>query len=273
MKTLFKLVSIFFYLSLTTVLAAEQSDAEYDGTFISIENPEDFIATELNAAQTENKKLLFVLGGNWCHDSRSLAKKLDDKDLSRFIQDNYRLSFIDVGYLNQAFEFTAKANMQTFYATPTVLIFDPKTQQHINAEDMHIWANAAKLSQEDTHAYFKKYALLSEHRNTQELTSEQKEQLLKLKQFIAVQEQRIKSSYKILGPMLERYKAKDEDENFQSYWEALAKLRSSLPADTKKLHSQIISASESEVQQISFPVYTALPWEKTADAEADSATE
>ncbi|MBT8448250.1 MAG: thioredoxin family protein, partial [Gammaproteobacteria bacterium] len=110
--------------------------------FKDIEDPAQHITLERKAALAEDKLLLWVLGGDWCHDSRSLASKLATPELQAIIDKHYRLSTISVGYLNAGFEFTDIANMLTFYATPTVLIIDPESMQLLNAQDMHIWANA-----------------------------------------------------------------------------------------------------------------------------------
>lgn len=243
------------------VLNAAQSDPEYADSFKVVENPKALIDSEFEKAKAENKKLVFVLGGNWCHDSRSLARKLDEATLSQTVEKNYRVSMVDVGFLNQGFEFTERADMSTYYATPTVLIFDPITGKQLNAEDMHIWANADSVSQEDTQAYFEKYSQSLIAKTHDNLSKAQQLKLTELEQFISAQELRIIASYKVTGPMLERYKNDDEDENFDSYWKALANLRMSLPKDTSEIRAQIIAASDSELAAIEFPEYGILPWE------------
>ena len=268
MKSAYIFYSVLFYFSVLSLsIDAAQTDLEYDGVFKTIEQPSEFIKSEFLLAKSENKKLIFVLGGNWCHDSRSIAKKLDDAELSEYIQANYRISMIDVGYLNQGFEFTEKAEMQTFYATPTVLIFDPESEKLINASDMHIWANAFDLSQEETNSYFERYiepkgmTESSQLAKTAKLTKAQKQHLAKLDLFTERQESRIRTSYKTIGPLLKRYKDDDVDENFKLYWKALSDLRMKLPLDVQKLRQQILISPDNELANISFPEYNSLPWE------------
>ena len=262
MKSAYIFYSVFFYFFILSLsVNAAQTDLEYEGVFKTIEHPSEFIKAEFHLAKSENKKLIFVLGGNWCHDSRSIAKKLDDAELSEYIQANYRISMVDVGYLNQGFEFTEKAEMKTFYATPTVLIFDPVSENLINASDMHIWANAFDLSQEETNLYFERYIDSKGVTESPQLTKAQKQHLSKLDTFTELQEIRIKTSYKTIGPLLERYKDGDVDENFKPYWKALSDLRMTLPSDVKKIREQILISPDNELANVSFPKYTSLPWE------------
>jgi len=273
MKAVFSRLTLMVSICVMTMLSANVSaatDEEYSDSFKKVENPEQFMASEFKSAKAENKKLIFALGGNWCHDSRSLAKKLDDADLSKMISENYRLSLIDVGYLSDGYEFIEKANMTTYYATPTVLIFDPETGEQINSEDMHIWASAYTVSQDDTYAYFEKYSKGAQGSSAvkgavkdsgNNLSKAQQAKLQELEQFIKLQEQRIKASYGVTGPMLASYKAGVKEPKFDEYWEVLSKMRNSLPADIKTVREQILAASDSEVAAIEMPKYETFPWE------------
>ena len=71
--------------------------------FEVIDNPQQHMQTEREAALKEDKKLLWVLGSEWCHDSRSLLEKMSSPELAKILADNYRVSLIDVSYLNQGF--------------------------------------------------------------------------------------------------------------------------------------------------------------------------
>jgi len=261
MKTAFYSFIILISILQIPLVMASKADSKYKDSYKTISNPNAFISSEFATAKADNKKLIFILGANWCHDSRSLAKKLDDKGLTVFMDRSYRVSLIDVGYLDQGFEFLTNANMETFYATPTVLIFDPATGKHINKKDMHIWGGAAKISPSDTYKYFENYSRQHNDDNTIFLSETQKQSIEKLEQFRLNQEQRIRASYDILGPMLKRYEEKKEDKNFDDYWEALAKLRNKLPKDLKKLREQILNNTNINIESLKFPQYAALPWE------------
>lgn len=236
---------------------------KYANSFKKVDYHEQYISSEFNLAKAQNKKLLFILGGNWCHDSRGLAKKLDQTSLSGFIAEHYRLSLVDVGFLERGFEFTDKTEMETYYATPTVLIFDPVSGEHLNKGDMHQWGSADKIKQSVTNNYFKKYAseLAEEKKEEASISEQQMLYLNKLKEFTIAQEKRIKAAYKIVGPLLQQYKQGKENKDFEPYWEAVANLRLSLPDDIAKLQKQILAATDKELQSVLFPEYKSFPWE------------
>ena len=199
MKPIKQLLKTTLFLLICTPIYAD------DHAFQIISDPKSHMANEISAAQNDNKKLLWVLGSQWCHDSRSLQEKFKNEALAEILQENFRVSMVDVSYLNQGFEFTQSVGMQTFYATPTVIILDPQTMAHLNADDMHMWSNAYTVSAEDTLAYFKRYAEL-DSTEQREWSSQQQELIEQLKSYVQEQEKRIYDSYKIIGPMLDDYK-------------------------------------------------------------------
>ena len=245
-----------------SVIAEAKSSSGMD--FKNIEDPAEHIALERKAALAEEKLLLWVLGGDWCHDSRSLASKLATPEMQTIIDKHYRLSTISVGYLNAGFEFTQIANMLTFYATPTVLIIEPENMQLLNAHDMHIWANADLVSMADTLSYMQRYstAKIPESSNLEltDLSNKQKMLAVALNDFIQEQEQRIRNSYLIVGPYLEQYKAGVSNPEFEKSWQALATLRMALPKIIEK-NREIIKAGESDELDLTDESLKPLPWE------------
>ena len=255
MKPVIQLLKTFLLLLICTPLYAD------DRAFEIISDPKTYMAEEISAAQADNKKILWVLGSQWCHDSRSLQEKFKSEELTQILEESFRVSMIDVSYLNQGFEFTQTVGMQTFYATPTVIILDPQYMTHLNADDMHMWSNAYTVSAEDTLAYFKRYADL-ETREQKEWNPQQQELIQQLKSYVQEQEQRIYDSYKIIGPMLDAYKQGNADEKFDAYWDALAALRSELPKTIATNMALIEAMTEGDQVELSIPGNTPFPWEQ-----------
>ena len=251
-----KIIFLLFVLSVNTVIAVENTG----NSFQDITDPQQYILAERKAAQAEDKLLLWVLGAEWCHDSRSLASKLASDELAGIIKAHYRLTQVSVGYLDAGFEFTQMANMKTFYATPTVLILNPETMQLLNRDDMHLWANAYQVSMADTVEYFSRYSQMK-FSPVAEYTAQQRAKLKQLNGFIQHQEQRIRDSYKIIGPMLADYKAGISNPDFDPSWLALARLRMSLPEIIEKNKKSIESTPEQELELTS-EALKPLPWEK-----------
>ena len=55
------------------------------------------VEAALARAATNGKRVLVVMGGNWCHDSRALAGWLETPRFAALVAERYELVFIDVG--------------------------------------------------------------------------------------------------------------------------------------------------------------------------------
>lgn len=233
-------------------------------TYTLIENPEAFIAEQQAAAIESDKKILWILGSQWCHDSRSLEKKLQLAEITPMLDEHYQTSLIDVSYLSEGFDFTQIAGMDTFYATPTVLIIEPKSMSLINGEDMHIWSQAYKVSEQDTVEYFKRYTVGNDLNNAEssaEYSSIQQALFKQLNDYVKSQERRIKASYTVIGPMLKAYKDGKADKNFDPYWNALAEIRMQLPKTIAENTRMIKALPDGETAELTLPPTKSLPWE------------
>ena len=77
-------------------------EAQPDDRFSTIAfDPTADAASELEFAQKgaaiSGKKLLIIMGGNWCHDSAALANLIDSPRFVGMITQNYEVLFVDVG--------------------------------------------------------------------------------------------------------------------------------------------------------------------------------
>ena len=140
-------------------LAASAAETDPDGRlFAASENALADVQQAIDRARGSDRRALVVLGGNWCHDSRALAARLNRSPLAEVIEENYELVFVDVGYLDKGRDVTQQFGVAHFYATPTVFIVDPASGEIINDADRHIWANAYKVDMADSVDYFEKWA-------------------------------------------------------------------------------------------------------------------
>lgn len=113
----------------------------------------------LARAAVSGKRLIIVLGGNWCHDSKALAGWFETARFKTMLS-AYELVFVDVGKpqigkgrnLDIARRFGAKA----IKGTPTVLLLSP-TGKLLNRKDAPRWRNAASRSEAEIYAYFADY--------------------------------------------------------------------------------------------------------------------
>ena len=76
------------------------------------------LANAREAALRSGKRILLVMGSNWCHDSRALASRLFQEPLKTLVDEHYELVFVDVGYLDKGGEVISSIGPPVYYATP-----------------------------------------------------------------------------------------------------------------------------------------------------------
>lgn len=111
----------------------------------------------LARAQRSGRPVLLVLGGNWCHDSRGLARKFEEPELAALIAERYELVWVDVGYRDRNLDVPQRFGVDALYGTPTVLILSPMGEL-LNPLSVHEWRTADTKPYGETLAYFERYA-------------------------------------------------------------------------------------------------------------------
>ena len=130
------------------------------------DNPRPYDATRdamfdvnaaLNAAQYSGKKVLLILGANWCHDSRGLAAKFNEPSLAAVLEANFETVFVDVGRRDRNLDVGARFGVPELFGTPTVLILSANGEL-LNADTVHDWRTADSIPFDETFAYFNDFA-------------------------------------------------------------------------------------------------------------------
>lgn len=111
----------------------------------------------LLAAKANGKRPLLIFGGNWCHDSRGLAKKFEVEPLRSLIASNYVPVWVDVGHRDKNLGVASRFGVEKLLGTPTVLILSPGGEL-LNAESVHDWRNADSKTLEEAIDYFESFA-------------------------------------------------------------------------------------------------------------------
>lgn len=75
-------------------------------------------------AAADGRKVLMILGGNWCHDSRALARRMTAPALAALIEENFHTVFVDVGRRDRNLWLPRRFDVGPLAGTPTVLISD-----------------------------------------------------------------------------------------------------------------------------------------------------
>ncbi len=257
------IASLALSLSFTTSTA---SAAETDPDGRLFDSSTDALADVREAlarADDSDRRALVVLGGNWCHDSRALAARLNRAPLAEVIQANYELVFVDVGYLDKGRDVVQQFDVAHFYATPTVLIIDPSTGQMINDEDRHIWSNAYKVDMSSSVEYFEKWAADDAVAELAPDSAQLRALYAEIDQFERQLADRVAAGYEVVGPMLKAYKADNAAEDFEERWNELADFRMAIPGDIRELREEAqrrVAAGENDIR-LAFPEYPLLSWE------------
>ncbi|MGV6820122.1 MAG: thioredoxin family protein, partial [Parvularcula sp.] len=82
MRPLLALLSMVFLVSCATAERGERLDV---GPFEVSADAGALAEMTIAQARAEGKLALIVLGGNWCHDSKSLAKRLQSEDMAGLV--------------------------------------------------------------------------------------------------------------------------------------------------------------------------------------------
>jgi len=266
----FAILLLLTALGLTGAFASEIDDGsavslrQSGELYLPSDNPSDDLHEALVRASANNKRVLVVMGANWCHDSRALASRLYLEPLATLIAGHYEVVFVDVGYLEKGRDLITGIGPPVYYATPTVLILDPASGQLVNAGNRHQWGDAYSISMEESVAYFQTMAALDLSTGADEAgtTGELAALLSEIDAWEQLQADRVYAAYSVIGPMLRAYKEGNEPEHFEEYWSEVRDFRMKVPLDADGLRKEArerLSAGESSIT-LNYPKYPGFSW-------------
>jgi len=250
-----------------SVSCAHQSSSEIDVLpeyiFAPVANLSAQVEQTLTLAKSQNKKALLVLGAQWCHDSKGLAKNFSTPQMQKILIDNYQTLFIDVGYLEKGFDVVQHFNLPVYYGTPTVMVIDPNSTEILNRSTMQKWLSADQVELNEYVRYFDNLASI----NTElpKANDAMQSYMRKINDFEQGQSVRLKAAYGIIGPLLRQYMESDNkkaSDEFSTKWEEVHELRYRIQDDIQTLIAQAkknVSAGSSEA--LTLPTYPAFSWE------------
>ena len=214
----------------------------------------------LEAAKEKGRLALIVMGATWCHDSRGLAKRFRDESVGEVLDQDYEVLFVDVGYLDQARAVNRRFGMPSIYATPTVMIVDPETEELKNKRTMHMWRAADSISYPDTRDYFAREAKLAREAAPAP-SAILKAYYASIDAFEEREASRLVVGYDRIGPQLALGRDHYPD-GFEALWGEVRNFRYQLTDDLLALRAQAEElAAEGISEPLAFPSYPALSWE------------
>jgi thiol-disulfide isomerase/thioredoxin len=115
------------------------------------------VSAALARAKSANKRVILVMGANWCHDSKALAGWFESARFKAMLTPLYEIVYIDVGKPQRRegrnIEIAQGYGIKKIKGTPTVLILSPEGTL-LNKKDAPTWRNAASRSEEAIFGYF-----------------------------------------------------------------------------------------------------------------------
>ncbi|MGP1282277.1 MAG: thioredoxin family protein [Parasphingopyxis sp.] len=146
---------VLFWLG-TPAIAAEIDHPEarpFDGERAALAE----IVWALTRATVHRKRVILVMGANWCHDSRGLAGWFETPRFAAMLEDRYEIVYVDVGRPQEGagrnIDIARRFGIEEIAGTPTVLVLSPEGTL-LNAETAPGWRNAASRSEDEIFDYF-----------------------------------------------------------------------------------------------------------------------
>jgi hypothetical protein len=113
-------------------------------------------------ASAAGKRVLLVMGANWCHDSRALAGWLATPRFAALVAERYELVFVNVGMPQTGdghnLGIARRFGLADLPGTPALLVLTAEGRA-VNLDTAASWRNAASRSEE---AIFAELAALAE---------------------------------------------------------------------------------------------------------------
>lgn len=112
----------------------------------------------LAATRVSGKKILLIMGANWCHDSAALANMIDSQRFVGMINDRYETVFVDVGKPQTGngrnLDIARRFGFEKVKGTPLVMILSADGALLNSRKDAASWRNAASRSEDLIYRYF-----------------------------------------------------------------------------------------------------------------------
>lgn len=104
----------------------------------------------LARASESGKRVLLVMGANWCHDSRALAGWLESERIAPLVSREYELVFVNIGMPQRGdghnLAIAKRFGLNDLPGTPNLLVLTADGEL-VNADTATTWRNAASRSE------------------------------------------------------------------------------------------------------------------------------
>ncbi|MEO9914075.1 thioredoxin family protein [Parasphingorhabdus sp.] len=154
------LLLVLALLALPSASAVSAAPAEADHPEARPFESESDASSQVDAALarslSSDRRVIVVMGANWCHDSRGLAGWFAEPRFAAMLQEKYELVYVDVGFKDRNIDIAQRFGIKSIKGTPTVLILSPRGAL-LNRKSAPKWRNAASREEEDIFSYFDRF--------------------------------------------------------------------------------------------------------------------
>lgn len=109
------------------------------------------VEAALARAAASGKRVLLVMGANWCHDSRALAGWLETPRFAALLAERYELVFVNVGMPQTGdghnLDVARRFGLEDFPGTPALLVLTAEGRA-VNLDTAASWRDAASRSED-----------------------------------------------------------------------------------------------------------------------------
>ena len=137
---------------------AEKPSAEHPEArpFDQMANAAKSVDAALVKADEEGKRVIVVMGANWCHDSRGLSGWFAKPKFTAMLAPKYEIVYVDVGQRDRNIDIAQRFGISKIKGTPTVLVLSAQGDL-LNPKSAPTWRNAASRSEGDIFSYFEAF--------------------------------------------------------------------------------------------------------------------
>lgn len=189
----------------------------------------------------EQKLLLLVLGGEWCHDTKALQQHFAEPALAAELAKRFNIAFVDVGYLEFGQATAQRFQLPLYYGTPAVMIIAPDSGQLLNKSDLMHWTSAANFDAAAYKAYFIETDFKQQFaQQQQQLAGISPVVLQQINAFEQQQAAVLAKGYQHLGPLLRSYKESGQaaGTEFNQAWKKVRAFRIKIMPQLAELEQQ-----------------------------------
>ena len=121
------------------------------------DNANAMVNAALKRAAVNGKRIIIVMGANWCRDSIVLAGWFGRPGFAAMMQPKFEIVYVDVGTPQTGngrnMDIAKRFKAKKITGTPTVLIVSAQGKL-LNKKDAGTWRNAASRNEQDIRHYF-----------------------------------------------------------------------------------------------------------------------